>query len=56
MLDIAGGIIACAADKNDVCSDIFILNNIAGGTFFSAYVAYGHDCKQIIHKDPSEII
>jgi hypothetical protein len=44
MVDISGGIIACAADQLDVCSDIFVLNNIVAGTFFSGYVAYGHNC------------
>jgi parallel beta-helix repeat protein len=44
MVDISGGIIACGADKEDVCTQIYIENNIVAGTFFSGYVAYGHNC------------
>ena len=29
---ISGGILACAKDSSDYCSNIFILNNIVAGT------------------------
>lgn len=47
-------VVACGETPGDVCSDIKLIGNIAGGTTFSAYVAHGHDCgnyNQLFFRD-----
>jgi hypothetical protein len=35
---------------NDVCTDIFVINNIVAGVEQAAYIANGHDCGAVNDK------
>lgn len=44
LVDVEAGILGCAYQPGDYCTDIFIFNNIVAGTTTTGYSAYGHTC------------
>jgi hypothetical protein len=44
MIDKGAGMAICSYNDDDMCSDIYIQENIVAGADYSAYIAPAHDC------------
>ena len=45
VVDKAGAVSICAYDEGDAsCTDIYVRNNIVGGSTYGGFITYGHPC------------
>lgn len=50
VVDPNGGLIVCGYFEGDICNNLEITNNLVIATYFTGYVAPGHNCGDYTDK------